>query len=123
MYEVTVEQTFSAAHHLRHYTGPCEHQHGHNFKVRVTIEGEQLNQAGMLVDFVDVKRVLREIMAIVDHRDLNDIPPFDAEKNPTAENIAEFFHTRLTAGLANPAVRVREVRIWETEKQSASYRP
>jgi 6-pyruvoyltetrahydropterin/6-carboxytetrahydropterin synthase len=122
VYEVTVEQTFSAAHHLRDYSGPCEHQHGHNFKVQVTIEGERLNRAGMLVDFADVKRVLRAIMALVDHRDLNEIPPFDAEKNPTAENIAEFFHARLTEGLANPEIRVREVRVWETEKQSASYR-
>ena len=61
MYEVTVEQTFSAAHHLRDYKGPCEHQHGHNFKVRVTIQGERLNKAGMLVDFADVKTVMKSM--------------------------------------------------------------
>lgn len=123
MYEVTVEQTFSAAHHLRDYKGPCEHQHGHNFKVRVTIQGERLNKAGMLVDFSDVKKSIREVFAIVDHRDLNEIPPFDKELNPTAENIAFYFHQKVTASLASQDVCVSEVTVWETEKQSATYRP
>ena len=123
MYEVSVEQTFAAAHALRHYKGACENLHGHNFKVQVVLEGETLDQAGMLVDFLDVKALMCRIMGRLDHRNLNEVPPFDAEKNPSAENIAEYFYVHMTEGLSGTAARVREVKIWETDIQSATYRP
>ena len=122
MYEVSVEQTFAAAHALRHYKGACENLHGHNFKVQVVLEGETLDQAGMLVDFLDVKDLMRQVMTRLDHRNLNEVPPFDAEKNPSAENIAEYFYVHMSAGLAGTPARVREVKIWETDIQSATYR-
>jgi len=123
MFEVSVEQTFAAGHALRNYKGACENVHGHNFKVRVTIEGARLDDTGMLVDFLDVKQSMREVIARLDHVFLNDIPPFDV-KNPSAENIAEYFYEELDRRLAaNPApVQIREVRVWETDIQSAAYR-
>jgi len=123
MFEVSVEQTFAAGHALRNYKGACENVHGHNFKVRVTIEGARLDDTGMLVDFLDVKESMREVIARLDHVFLNDIPPFDV-KNPSAENIAEYFYEELDRRLAaNPApVQIREVRVWETDIQSAAYR-
>ena len=119
-----MEQTFAAGHALRNYHGKCENVHGHNFKIRVTIEGHELDGTGMLVDFLDVKESMRGVIARLDHRFLNDVPPFDV-KDPSAENIAEYFYEELTSGLvANPVpVRVREVRGWETDIQSATYRP
>jgi 6-pyruvoyltetrahydropterin/6-carboxytetrahydropterin synthase len=125
MYEVTVEQSFAAAHALRHYKGACENLHGHNFKVHVTIEGEKLDQAGMLVDFLDVKALMKQIMQLIDHKNLNEVPPFDEEKNPSAECIAEFFFHHMATGLKDVPVpvRVREVKVWETDIQSATYRP
>jgi 6-pyruvoyltetrahydropterin/6-carboxytetrahydropterin synthase len=124
MFEVSVEQSFAAGHALRNYKGACENVHGHNFKIQVTIEGQELDQTGMLVDFLDVKQSMREVIARLDHRFLNDVPPFDV-KNPSAENIAEYFYEELTSGLvSNPVpVRVREVKVWETDIQSATYRP
>jgi 6-pyruvoyltetrahydropterin/6-carboxytetrahydropterin synthase len=124
MYEVTVEQTFAAAHALRHYKGACENLHGHNFKVHVTIEGEKLDQAGMLVDFLDVKALMKQIMQRIDHQNLNEVPPFDEEKNPSAENIAEYFYNHMTDGLKDVPVpvRVSQVKVWETDIQSATYR-
>jgi len=124
MFEVSVEQSFAAGHALRNYKGACENVHGHNFKIRVTIEGHELDGTGMLVDFLDVKHSMGEVIARLDHRFLNDVPPFDV-KNPSAENIAEYFYEELTSGLvSNPVpVRVREVRVWETDIQSATYRP
>ena len=123
MFEVSVEQTFAAGHALRNYKGACENVHGHNFKIRVTIEGARLDDTGMLVDFLDVKESMREVIARLDHVFLNDIPPFDV-KNPSAENIAEYFYEELNRRLAaNPApVQIREVRVWETDIQSAAYR-
>ena len=123
MFEVTVEQTFAAAHFLREYGGSCNSIHGHNFRVQVVVEGERLNSLGMLVDFRELKTLLREVMESVDHKNLNEIAPFDAEKNPTTENLAEYFYVRMTAGISNSEARVREVRIWETDIQCATYRP
>jgi 6-pyruvoyltetrahydropterin/6-carboxytetrahydropterin synthase len=124
MFEVAVEQSFASAHALRNYKGRCENVHGHNWKVRVVIEGEKLDATGMLVDFLDVKSLLGEILDRIDHQFLNEIPPFDVI-NPSAENIAEYFYQQLTGKLAETPVpvRLREVKIWETEIQSATYRP
>jgi 6-pyruvoyltetrahydropterin/6-carboxytetrahydropterin synthase len=124
MFEVSVEQTFAAGHALRNYKGACENVHGHNFKVQVTMEGAALDQTGMLVDFLDVKASMMNVIAKLDHRFLNDIEPFDSI-NPSAENIAEYFYQQMSSGLAsNPVpVHIREVRVWETDIQSATYRP
>jgi len=126
MFEVSVEQTFAAAHALRGYKGKCENVHGHNYRVRVTIEGPQLNSIGLLVDFVEIKRLLRGTLDYLDHRMVNDLPPFD-NLNPTAENMAKYFCDQLQAGLDNGSaevpVRVKEVLVWETETSVAVYRP
>jgi 6-pyruvoyltetrahydropterin/6-carboxytetrahydropterin synthase len=122
MFEVSVEQTFAAGHALRNYKGKCENVHGHNFKVQVVIEGEKLDEAGLLVDFIDVKSAMRTIIERLDHVFLNDIEPFTV-KNPSAENIAEYFFTEMTRSLSTSVpIRVREVKIWETDIQSATYR-
>jgi 6-pyruvoyltetrahydropterin/6-carboxytetrahydropterin synthase len=124
MFEVSVDQTFAAGHALRNYKGSCENVHGHNFRVQVTIEGESLDDTGMLVDFLDVKKSMQDVIARLDHRFLNEVPPFDV-KNPSAENIAEHFYEVMTGDLhKNPVpIRIREVKVWETDIQSASYRP
>jgi 6-pyruvoyltetrahydropterin/6-carboxytetrahydropterin synthase len=124
MFEVAVEQTFAAGHALRNYKGACENVHGHNFRVQVIIEGERLDETGLLVDFLDVRDLMQTVIARFDHRFFNDIPPFDVT-NPSAENIAEYFHQQMTSGLAATPVpvRIREVKVWETDIQSASYRP
>ena len=121
MFEVTVEQQFAAGHSLRFYKGACENVHGHNFKVHVTIEGEKLDQAGMLVDFLDVRASMQEVIAKLDHRFLNDIEPF-THVNPSAENIAEYICQQMTPGMA-AGTRITAVKVWETDFQSATYRP
>jgi 6-pyruvoyltetrahydropterin/6-carboxytetrahydropterin synthase len=125
MYEVTVEQSFAAAHALRHYKGACENLHGHNFKVHVTIEGETLDVAGMLVDFLDVRDMMQDVMKRLDHQNLNEVEPFNDAKNPSAENIAEYFCNHMADALkSNPVpVRIQSVKVWETDIQSATYRP
>jgi 6-pyruvoyltetrahydropterin/6-carboxytetrahydropterin synthase len=122
MFEVAVEQTFAAGHALRNYKGKCENVHGHNFRVQVILEGERLDETGLLVDFIEVRDALRAIIARLDHVFLNDVPPFDV-KNPSAENLAEYFYREISGTLRSAVpVRVREVRVWETEIQSAAYR-
>ena len=122
MFEVSVDETFSAGHALRDYHGKCENPHGHNFKVRVTLRGERLDSTGLLYDFVHLKQILRGVIGEIDHRNLNDQAPFD-QLNPSAENIAEYFFTEISANLkAAVPIRLREVKVWETDIQSATYR-
>lgn len=116
-YTVSVERNFSAAHALREYRGRCERLHGHNWKVRIAFSGRKLNKIGMLVDFTELKAVLDDILAVVDHRYLNEVPPFD-KINPTAENIAAYIFSRLQKRI--PSVKVAEVQVWESETSSAT---
>jgi len=122
MFEVSVEQTFAAGHALRNYHGKCENVHGHNYRVLVTIEGQDLDSIGLLVDFVEVKKLIHGVVDRLDHQFINDLAPFD-EINPSAENMAKYFYDEISAGLAAGAVRVGEVKIWETDTASATYRP
>jgi 6-pyruvoyltetrahydropterin/6-carboxytetrahydropterin synthase len=123
MYEVTVEDSFAAGHYLRNYKGKCENPHGHNYRVQVTLRGDKLDKAGLLLDFKDLKEVMRHVIDRLDHQMLNEIDPFTA-LNPSAENLARYFYeqasTRLKA-LTEGRVRVCDVTIWETDSTNARY--
>jgi 6-pyruvoyltetrahydropterin/6-carboxytetrahydropterin synthase len=120
MFEVSVEEVFPAGHALRNYHGKCENVHGHNYRVRVTVEGPELDENGLLVDFADVKRLVRGVKDRLDHQFLNDLTPFDVI-NPSAENIAKYFYDEVSGGL--PRGSVSEVKLWETDVACATYRP
>jgi 6-pyruvoyltetrahydropterin/6-carboxytetrahydropterin synthase len=124
MFQVSVEETFSAGHALRGYKGKCENPHGHNYRVRVTIEGQQLDSVGLLYDFTNLKRMLREVIGALDHQFLNDLAPFNAI-NPSAENIAKFFHEQALRQIpqAPNAPRIAQITVWETDETSATYTP
>ena len=119
MYSITVESDFAAAHNLRNYKGKCEKLHGHNYKVCLTVEGVSLDKSGMLVDFTDLKRILKEVLSRFDHGYLNDIPPFD-KINPTAENIAEQISKQIQFKIKKSKLQIK-VTVWETEKNFATY--
>jgi 6-pyruvoyltetrahydropterin/6-carboxytetrahydropterin synthase len=123
MFEICIEHTFAAGHALREYKGKCENVHGHNYRVQVTLRGEKLDKTGLLADFVDLKRLLREISEPLDHVFLNDMEPFTT-LNPSAENIAWYICDKLQRGMRQKnEVEVAEVKVWETDIQSASYKP
>ena len=129
MFEVTVEQTFAAGHSLREYKGKCENVHGHNYRVQVTVEGEKLNRIGLLVDFVDLKRAVRQVIEKLDHQFINDVEPFTTV-NPSAENLAKYFYDEVSRALNIEAsnfndapVRIAQIKIWETDTSIAIYRP
>ncbi len=122
MFEITVEDSFAAGHALRHYRGKCENVHGHNYKVRITLAGERLEN-GLLFDFKDLKCVLGDIIERLDHHYLNDIEPF-TELNPSAEHMAKYFYDEASARLrqaTNGRVRVKQVKVWETDTTTATY--
>lgn len=123
MYLVTIKTEFAAAHQLRHYRGKCENLHGHNFKVEVVVRGRELDQAGMLVDFVELKAAVNGILEGLDHRNLNDLEVFEVV-NPSAECIARYLHDELAKRLpAARAVEIDSVTVYETDRCAATYRP
>jgi 6-pyruvoyltetrahydropterin/6-carboxytetrahydropterin synthase len=123
MYEVTVEDSFAAGHYLRNYRGKCENPHGHNYKVRVTLAGEQLDKAGLLIDFKDLREVMKQVIDRLDHRMINDLEPFTV-LNPSAENLAKYFFDEANGRLrssTNGRVGVKMVTIFETDTTTATY--
>ena len=122
MFEVTIEETFAAGHALRNYHGKCENVHGHNYRCQVTLAGQQLDSIGLLVDFVELKRVVHSVLDRMDHQWLNEFPPFDAI-NPSAENMARYIYEEVRAGLqTKDGVAIASVKLWETDTCSATYR-
>ena len=117
MYKLTIHTRFSAAHFLQDYPGACAQVHGHNWKVEVRVQAEELDESGMAIDFHDLKARTREIVEGLDHRYLNDLPAFQRQ-NPTAENIARLIFEEARA-LHLP---VAAVRLWETRTACAEYR-
>jgi 6-pyruvoyltetrahydropterin/6-carboxytetrahydropterin synthase len=121
MYELSVVSGFAAAHSLRGYQGECERLHGHNWRVEVRLAAEGLDDLGMVIDFRDLKAALGAVLAELDHRHLNEVPPFDT-LNPTTENLCRHIADCLRTELP-PHVAVRRVTCWESERCSASYLP
>jgi 6-pyruvoyltetrahydropterin/6-carboxytetrahydropterin synthase len=122
MFEVTIEETFAAGHALRNYRGKCENVHGHNYRCQVTLEGAELDDIGLLVDFVELKRVVHGVIDRMDHQWLNEFPPFDV-LNPSAENMARYIYEQVAEGLkVRDGVRIAQVKLWETDTAHATYR-
>jgi 6-pyruvoyltetrahydropterin/6-carboxytetrahydropterin synthase len=132
MYQVTVEEEFAAGHALRGYKGKCENPHGHNYKIRITVEGKALNPIGLLVDFVDLKAAMHATSRKLDHQYMNDVEPFTT-LNPSAENIAKFFFEQVSDLVAESTRKVEsdwpngslpyvsKVTVWETSTSIATY--
>jgi len=121
MYELTIKTEFSSAHNLRGYDGACERLHGHNWRVEVSIEAESTGEMGFVMDFKELKTATGEIVGRLDHRYLNETPPF-TELNPSAELIARFIHDELVLLLKDKVgIRVSKVRVWESDTAAAAY--
>jgi 6-pyruvoyltetrahydropterin/6-carboxytetrahydropterin synthase len=120
MYEITVWDWVSAAHRLRGYKGKCENIHGHNWKISVTLQSEELDSTGLVCDFSRVKSALRDLTKLLDHTCLNSYPYF-RKLNPSCENLARFFHEKLSDSLNTDKVRVKVVSVHETETAGATY--
>jgi 6-pyruvoyltetrahydropterin/6-carboxytetrahydropterin synthase len=123
MFEVTVDDSFAAGHYLRNYKGKCENPHGHNYKVRVTLAGEELDKAGLLLDFKDLREVMRPTIDRLDHQMINDLEPFTVV-NPSAENLAKYFYDETKQRLDRATggrVRVKQVTVFETDSTTATY--
>ena len=123
MHTIFKDFTFSAAHAIRGHTRGCENLHGHNYRVRVHLRAEQLDELGMVLDFTDLKAILQEVLGPFDHRVINDIPPFDW-RNTTAELLGQYVYEEVGSRLAGQSrVWVARVEVWENETACATYEP
>ncbi|MDR1178268.1 MAG: 6-carboxytetrahydropterin synthase QueD [Spirochaetaceae bacterium] len=122
MYTLRVEAEFAAAHYLSHYHGKCEKLHGHNYRVRLFLRGSILDSGGMLADFGQVKGVLRDVLAVLDHNNLNDIESF--KNDPSAERIARYIFDevlkRFPSGGLDPDL-LYAAEVFETPRSMARY--
>jgi len=120
MFTIKVKTEFSAAHALRDYPGDCARVHGHNWKVQAEIQTKQLNAIGIGIDFKDVKKAMGEIIGILDHQYINEIPPFDSI-NPTAENVVQWIFEQMDQQISDQNTRLVAMTIWETDRSSVTY--
>jgi 6-pyruvoyltetrahydropterin/6-carboxytetrahydropterin synthase len=120
MYHVRVEEEFSAAHFLSRYRGKCEKLHGHNYLVRLWLGGEKLDEGGMLFDFSLLKKMLREVLALLDHSNLNDMEIFCGD--PSAERIAKFIFDEIQKKLPDREKGLLQaVDVFENSRSMARY--
>ncbi len=120
-YIVRVEARFESAHNLREYYGKPEPLHGHSWKVEAKFLCTKLNAEDFGVDYVHVEKAIRELAAQLDHRYINEIPPFD-KINPTSENIAKWFFEELDKPEVREKHKLDEVVVWEGPFASVAYR-
>ncbi|MFW5769862.1 MAG: 6-carboxytetrahydropterin synthase QueD [Spirochaetota bacterium] len=126
MYILTVEDSFAAAHQLHGYMGKCENLHGHNWKIELEVAGHVLNDIGLLIDFHDLKDILKSVLADLDHGNLNETELF-SKINPSSENIAHHISTavqkRISEGNFGENIHVRAVTVWESGTSRCTYIP
>jgi len=120
MFELKIIADFAAAHQLKMVAKKCENLHGHNWKIEVCVAGEHLNDAGVLMDFGQIKAHLSDIMAELDHKFLNELE-FFKDGNPSSENIARFIAKTLQEKIDDSTVKVTRVTAWESDSACATY--
>ena len=128
---ITKKFSFEAAHHLPNYEGKCSNLHGHSYKLEVTVSGDidlesiavamMRNDAiyasdGMVIDFSELKKCIKESVGMLDHANLNDYYTI-----PTAEYMAISIFKDIQSRLGNK-VKLECVKLWETEDSYAEYR-
>ena len=122
MFELKIVSHFAAAHQLTMVAKKCENLHGHNWKVEVSVKGDRLNNAGVLVDFGILKGYVKEIMGRLDHKFLNELPDFNSVA-PSSENLAFYIANSLKEMIKEPGMVVSRVTTWESEDACATYFP
>jgi len=120
MYRLQVKAHFDAAHRLEAYKGKCNREHGHRWEVEVCLQGKDLDNRNMLVDFKDVKDALNFVIdTYLDHYQLNEIL---GEDNPTAEFLAEWLFRQMKAR-AGKGLQVVRTCVWESPECCVKYSP
>ncbi|MGF1632754.1 MAG: 6-pyruvoyl tetrahydropterin synthase family protein [Phycisphaerae bacterium] len=119
MFSIRISTVFSAAHALRLPDGSLEPLHGHNWRVEVQVEADDLDAMGTVMDFHQLESSLQAVVAPMHNANLNDLPEF-SERNPSAELVALTIAERL---VLPEHVRLGRVRVEEAAGCQATYIP
>lgn len=126
MFELKVKTRFAGAHQLTMVGQKCENLHGHNWHVEVCVKGDSLNAAGVLVDFGDIKKAVKEVVkGHLDHKFLNELAAFET-RQPTSERIAVYIADNVQSLLdesTDENINVSSVTAWESADACATYFP
>lgn len=129
---LTCGAEFSASHHYRVRGWSDEENlrefgkaanpkgHGHNYRVEVTVKGSVNPKTGMLINIKELKKMLKDLLESLDHKNLNEDVPCFKETLPTTENLACHIFGELSGRV--PAGKVDRVRVYENESLYAEYR-
>ncbi len=123
MYLIRVHDTFCAAHALRFADGSTELQHGHNWRVEAVVACPRLDDAGIGIDFVEVRAALHALLdGTLDHKNLNDIAALN-RPNPTSERLAQWLAQQLAPQVARAATgaALQSVTVWETHDFAVTF--
>lgn len=120
MFQLKISTSFASAHNLMNYQGECENLHGHNWKVEVSVTAKELDKAGLGIDFKLLKSETKALLKKLDHKYLNELPPFRTI-SPSSENIARYLYSELSTRLNNGNIQVCLVTVWESDAACASY--
>ncbi len=95
--------------------GKCTnpHGHGHNYVLEVTAAGPVDPVTGMVINVVDLKRIVGVVLEGFDHKHLNADTPYFATTQPTTENIVQVLWHLIAPQLPAP-VRLHRLRLHET---------
>jgi len=134
MVYVTRRETFNAAHKLHRNDwsdaknieifGACANPnwHGHNYVLFVTVKAKTETGTGFVMNLKTLSSIVRKnIIDIVDHKNLNLDVPFMKDILPSAENVAIAFWKVLEPHIAKEGCKLHSIRLQETENNSVEY--
>lgn len=137
MFRLTTEKSFDAAHFLKDYKGKCKNLHGHRWRVLVTVCQEKLieagQQRGMVIDFDNLKKVLKKETDYFDHTFIYEVGSLkevtlkalqeeefalrEVPFRPTAEEFSRYFFNKFKS----QGFPIESVTVYETPKNCATY--
>jgi len=135
MHIIERDHEICMAHRLYKHEGKCSQIHGHNYIIKFSFTGECLDNVGRIADFADIKTgICNWLDENWDHRTMLYVGDPLAEKlkvydpsviisdhNPTAENMAAMIYYKAWEIYKGTGIRIKEVKVWETQKCMASY--
>jgi len=104
--------SFEAAHAVI-IEGKPEEVHGHTFRLEVSVEGPL--RGGYVIDFLELRRIVEEVVGRLDHRNLNAF--FD---NPTTENVALWIGKGIIERLPE-GIKLKRLVLWEGDDSGVEF--
>lgn len=120
MFEIGIRRKFTASHALTNYKGTTEALHEHLWQMEAIFASEKLDDAGCVLDFVEIDRTIDKIIFPFSGKAIHESPMF-ADLSPSAENIARYLFESIKMEIEHPDVLLKKIVVWEDTDHFASY--